>query len=103
MNKFWNIQTDTFDYDKSKGELIHNLDYIAGMSVEEQTLYKKWVEYAFGWMKEVRQAWENQTIPQKNYRANSKICKACPIQKVCAEAEVGVIKIKSLEELDETV
>lgn len=44
MSKFWEIQTDTFDYDKSRSELISNLDYIASMSVEEQTLYKKWVE-----------------------------------------------------------
>lgn len=44
MSKFWDSETDIFDYDKSKSELIHNLDYIAGMSVEEQTLYKKWVE-----------------------------------------------------------
>ena len=42
--KFWDIQTDTFDFDKSKSELISNLDYILGMSVEEQTLYKKWIE-----------------------------------------------------------
>ena len=44
MSKFWDIQTDTFDYNKSKSELIQNLDYILGMSVEEQTLYKKWIE-----------------------------------------------------------
>lgn len=44
VNKFWDIQTDEFDFDKSRSELIGNLDYILGMSVEEQTLYKKWVE-----------------------------------------------------------
>ncbi len=47
--------------------------------------------------------WENKTIPKKNYRSNSKICKTCPLQKECAIAEVGDIKIASLEELSETM
>jgi len=54
-------------------------------------------------MREVRQAWENKTIPKKNYRNNSKVCKACPLQKDCALAEPGEIKIASLEELSETM
>lgn len=42
--KFWDTTIETFDYDKSRSELINNLDTILGMSVQEQTLYKKWVE-----------------------------------------------------------
>ena len=42
--KFWYTTIETFSYDKSRSELIHNLDTILGMSVEEQTLYKKWIE-----------------------------------------------------------
>jgi len=42
--KFWDTTIETFSYDKSRSELIHNLDTILGMSVEEQTLYKKWIE-----------------------------------------------------------
>jgi hypothetical protein len=58
---------------------------------------------AFQWMRDVRKAWEDKTLPTKNYRSNSKICKSCPIKKACAEADVGVIKIESLKELSETV
>lgn len=66
--------------------------------------YRRWVDQAFDWMRTVRRAWEEKTMPQKTYRANSKICKACPIQKTCAEAETGVVKIKPLELLeDETL
>lgn len=65
--------------------------------------YQKWVDGAFEWMKEVRKAWTNKTLPIKNYRSNSKICKYCPVQQACANAETGVIKIKPLEELSETV
>lgn len=60
-----------------------------------------WVNRAFDWMKEVRKAWEDQTLPTKNYRSNSKICKTCPLSKVCADAGKGEIKIDSLEPLDE--
>ena len=71
--------------------------------VEINDYYKKWVNAAFDWMKDVRQAWETKTLPTKNYRSNSKICKTCPLTKVCADAGVGEIKLKSLEPLDETL
>ena len=65
-------------------------DYIVG-----------WVNQTFEWMRSVRKAWEDKTLPVKTYRSNSKICKTCPIQKACADAGEGVLKIKSLEPLDE--
>ncbi len=65
--------------------------------------YKGWAEYAFDWMKVVRKAWVERTLPQKNYRSNAKVCKTCPLQKICNEAGPGEIKIKSLEELSEVV
>ncbi len=47
--KFWDTgdtpQTAGFDFDKEKKALIDNLDYLFAMSVEEQTLYKKWIEW----------------------------------------------------------
>ena len=48
--KFWDTgneakKTDAFDFERNKKELVQNLDYLFGMSVEEQTLYKKWVEW----------------------------------------------------------
>jgi hypothetical protein len=48
--KFWDTgteikKTDAFDFERNKRELIENLDYLFAMSVEEQTLYKKWVEW----------------------------------------------------------
>jgi CRISPR/Cas system-associated exonuclease Cas4 (RecB family) len=63
----------------------------------------KWVENAFEWMRTVRKAWENKTLPEKNYRSNSKICKTCPIRATCDVAGTGEIKIKSLEPLDEAL
>jgi len=62
--------------------------------------YRRWVDQAFDWMKDVYKNWKDNQLPQKPYRSNSKICKVCPIQKACAEAGTGVIKIKPLELLE---
>jgi CRISPR/Cas system-associated exonuclease Cas4 (RecB family) len=91
---------------KAKAVMIYenkNNHELLVFPVEVNEAYKQWIDYAFNWMREVRKAWEDKSIPRKNYRSNSKICKTCPLQKECAIAEVGDIKIASLEELSETV
>lgn len=65
--------------------------------------YAGWVDRAFDWMRDVRKAWEDKTMPEKNYRSNSKICKTCPLSKVCAVAGTGDIKLKALEPIDEAL
>jgi CRISPR/Cas system-associated exonuclease Cas4 (RecB family) len=58
--------------------------------------YRNWVEQAFEWMRIVYKNWQDKQLPEIPYRSNSKICKVCPIQKACAEAGTGTIKIKPL-------
>jgi len=43
---FWDTEPKKpeFDFETQKRLLIENMDYLSSMSVEEQTLYKKWVE-----------------------------------------------------------
>ena len=61
---------------------------------------KQWVENSFEWMRSVRKAWNDKQLPKKNYRVNSKICKTCPLSKVCATLPVeGDIELPSLEKL----
>jgi len=89
---------------KARGILIYenkNNHELLAIPVEVNDYYIKWVDQAFEWMRTVRKAWESKTLPIKNYRSNSKICKTCPLAKVCASAGEGDIKIKSLEPLDE--
>ena len=48
--KFWDTgnepkKEEGFDFDRNRQELIGNLDYLFAMSVQEQTLYKKWLEW----------------------------------------------------------
>ena len=47
--KFWDTTNESekvdFDFNQMKTKLIENLDYLKSMSVQEQTLYKKWIEW----------------------------------------------------------
>lgn len=91
---------------KSKGVLIYenkNNHELLLLPVDVTDHYRQWVDNAFEWMRNVRKSWVDRELPKKNYRSNSKICKNCPIQKACSEAEVGTVKILPLEELSEAV
>ena len=91
---------------KAKGILIYenkNNHELLLLPVEVNDHYRRWVDQAFDWMILVRKTWADRTLPKKNYRSNSKICKSCPIQKACESAGAGEIKINSLESLDEAL
>lgn len=88
---------------KKLGILLYenkNTHELHAITVEPTDEYKAWGEYAFDWMRTVRKAWEDKSFPQKPYRSNSKVCKTCPIQRACAEADKGKIKIDPLEYLE---
>ena len=44
--EFWDMTPDIpeFDFEKNRKLLIDNMNYLSAMSVEEQTLYKKYIE-----------------------------------------------------------
>lgn len=89
---------------KARAVIIYenkNNHELLAIPVNVNDYYIKWVDQAFEWMRTVRKAWEDKALPKKNYRSNSKICKTCPLAKVCSSAGEGDIKIGSLEPLDE--
>jgi CRISPR/Cas system-associated exonuclease Cas4 (RecB family) len=89
---------------KRKAVLIYenkNNHELLVLPVEVNDYYIKWVNQAFDWMRTVRKTWEQKTLPEKVYRSNSKICKSCPLSKVCAEAGKGDVRVESLEPIDE--
>ena len=91
---------------KKKAVFIYenkNNHELLAIPVSVNDYYRQWIENTFNWLRTVRKAWEDRTLPNKNYRANSKICKSCPVQKACADAGAGVIKIAPLEGLSEAV
>jgi CRISPR/Cas system-associated exonuclease Cas4 (RecB family) len=91
---------------KAKAVLIYenkNNHELLILPVEVNDYYRRWVDQTFEWMRSVRKAWVDRTLPEKNYRSNSKICKSCPIKKACADAGKGDFKLKSLEPIDEAL
>jgi len=57
---FWDVDVKPteFNFDLEKKKFIENMNYLFSMSVEEQTLYKKWVE----WNADL-----GKTYPMKSY------------------------------------
>ncbi len=89
---------------KRKAVLIYenkNNHELLILPVEINDYYKKWVNDAFDWMRTVRKAWVDRTLPEKTYRSNSKICKNCPLANVCVDAGKGDVRIDRLEPIDE--
>jgi CRISPR/Cas system-associated exonuclease Cas4 (RecB family) len=91
---------------RSKAVLIYenkNNHELLVIPVDINDYYIKWVNDAFEWMRTVRKAWVDRTLPEKTYRSNSKICKSCPLSKVCADAGKGDVRINRLEPIDENM
>jgi CRISPR/Cas system-associated exonuclease Cas4 (RecB family) len=89
---------------KTKAVLIYenkNNHELLILPVEINDYYVRWVNQTFDWMRTVRKTWEDKKLPEKNYRANSKICKTCPLRATCDDAGKGEVKINSLEPIDE--
>ena len=81
---------------KKRGVLIYeskNTHELLVFLVEMNDEYEAWVTELFEWMRTVRKAWQDKQLPIKNYRSNSKVCKGCPVQKICSEMPKGDIKI----------
>jgi CRISPR/Cas system-associated exonuclease Cas4 (RecB family) len=93
--RVWNVDKGVMIYENKNNHELLTLPVIMNDH------FRRWVDQAFDWMKETYQSWKRQELPQKPYRSNSKICKVCPIQKACAEAGTGVIKLKPLELLED--
>ena len=60
---------------------------------------KKLIDETFEWMRSVRSAFDNKTLPDyfKGRRSNSKICKECPIKETCDAAGPGVVDLELLK------
>lgn len=89
--KVWKVGKGVMIYENKNNHELLTLPVIVNDH------YRRWVDQTFDWMRTVYKNWKERLLPEKPYRSNSKICKVCPIQKACAEAETGVIKIKPLE------
>lgn len=88
---------------KSKGVLIYeskNSHELHIIPVEVTDDYIKWVDGAFEWMRAVRKTWEDEVMPMKPYRSNSKVCKGCPVKETCFAGPKGDVKMNPLGALE---
>jgi CRISPR/Cas system-associated exonuclease Cas4 (RecB family) len=60
----------------------------------------EFINYLFDWMRRVKKAFDEKQLPERGYRKDSKICKSCPLEKVCDSKDKGVIKIERRKELE---
>lgn len=57
--------------------------------------YRNLVEEILAWMKKVYKLYKDGTMPKRSYRKGSKVCKGCPVEKLC-DVEDGDIPVERL-------
>lgn len=55
------------------------------------------LEECLEWLRTVRKAWEDKTIPQPVYQKRNKICQKCPVFDECWSLDKGDLKIPKFE------
>ena len=84
------------------GVLIYenkNTHELLVIPVEFDDKLNAWVDNLFDWCKTVKGASDAETLPKKQLRSNSKICKTCPLRETCASASNDGVDIPMLEQL----
>lgn len=58
------------------------------------------VNKMFEWMRKVKKAFDDKQLPERISRQGTKMCGACPVEKVCDSREKGVIKIEKRKDFE---
>lgn len=85
-------------FKKKKGMVMYenkNTHDLLVIPININQKHVDFVDYLFGWMKEVYAAWKDKKLPEVPYKNNDvKVpCSSCPVQQACKEAPKGDIKI----------
>lgn len=67
------------------------------ITIEMTEEYREWVEYVLDWCRNVWGLYENDIMPKRSFRAGSKVCAGCPVEKRCDVAEIGTAKVDRLK------
>jgi PD-(D/E)XK nuclease superfamily len=57
--------------------------------------YLKEIEGVLEWCRNVWAMWEAKQLPKRSFRSGTKVCKSCPVEMRCEEAD-GTIKVERL-------
>lgn len=92
--KILNLKYGVIVYsNKSSSEII-------SIPVILEDKHVEFINYLFDWLRTVKKAFDDKQLPERGYRKDSKVCKACPLEKVCDSRDKGVIKIERRKELE---
>jgi len=85
-------------FKKKKGMVMYenkNTHDLLVIPININQKHVDFVDYLFGWMREVYAAWKDKKLPEVPYKNNDvKVpCSSCPVQQACKEAPKGDIKI----------
>lgn len=85
---------------KQRGFILYenrNDQTVVVIPVEMNETNEKILDDVLEWLRTVRKAWEDKTIPKPVFRKNNKICKACPLENVCwNQAPSGEVDIPKM-------
>ena len=65
------------------------------ITIEMTPAYREWVKEVLEWCREVWDMYEKGIMPKRSFRVNSKVCKTCPLEQVCNEAD-GDVAVRRL-------
>src|SRR5210317_1616956 len=90
-------------FKKKKGIVMYenkNTHDLLAIPINITQSHVDFLDYLFGWMKEVYAAWKDQKLPEVPYKNNSvkTPCGSCPVQQACKDAPKGDIKIARRKE-----
>ena len=85
-------------YRKKKGLMIYenkNTHDLLILPININQAHVDFVDYLFGWMREVYSAWNDKKLPEIPFRGGKqiKVCDGCPLKNTCSSSPVGDIKI----------
>lgn len=87
----------------TKGALIYenkNTNELLVMPVVPTERDVEEINYLFDWMRKVKKAFDDKQLPERASRQGTKMCAACPLEKVCDSREKGVIKIEKRKDFE---
>ena len=88
--------------EKENGVIIYenkNTHELLVVPVEANDEINAWVDKLFDWCRDVKKASDEDTLPKKQLRSNSKICKSCPVREACDSLAKDGVDIPMLEQL----
>lgn len=77
---------------KKRGFILYenrNDQTITIIPVEMDARNEKILDDVLDWLREVYKAYENKQLPKQVFRRDNKICKSCPVQKICWDSDRG--------------